>query len=107
MFEIKRLYSFISYKFLIIFISFFIGFIQPGIFSRYYDSNTFAALLLISGFLTYLAFLDMGFGKPLYSLMRENYIKRSNELNDVISFSIFFYIIIGIIILITTFGISF
>ena len=107
MFEIKRLYSFISYKFLIIFISFFIGFIQPGIFSRYYDSNTFAALLLISGFLTYLAFLDMGFGKPLYSLMRENYVKKSNELNDVISFSIFFYIIIGIIILITTFGISF
>ena len=83
MFEIKRLYSFISYKFLIIFISFFIGFIQPGIFSRYYDSNTFAALLLISGFLTYLAFLDMGFGKCRLSLA--SFKKKSSSNKPIVA----------------------
>jgi len=97
MFKINQISSFVSYKLLIIILSLFIGFLNPAIFSRIFNQTTFAALLLTSGLLAYLAFLDAGFGKPLYTVMREYFIKKNNKLKSSISFSIIFYILVSIL----------
>ncbi|MBK30596.1 MAG: hypothetical protein CMF53_00075 [Legionellales bacterium] len=97
MFKENKIPSFVSYKLLIIILSFVIGFLNPAIFSRIFNQTTFAALLLTSGLLSYLAFLDAGFGKPLYTIMREYFIKKNNKLKSSISFSIIFYILVSIL----------
>ena len=89
MFKENKISSFVSYKLLIIILSFVIGFLNPAIFSRIFNQTTFAALLLTSGLLAYLAFLDAGFGKPLYTIMREYFIKKNNKLKSSNAFFIF------------------
>tara|TARA_A100001015_G_scaffold134481_1_gene149246 strand:- start:1441 stop:2406 length:966 start_codon:yes stop_codon:yes gene_type:complete len=102
MFRKNQISSFISYKILIIILSFFIGFINPAIFSRVFDQSTFAALLLVSGLLVYLAFLDAGFGKPIYTIMREYFIKKNKKLSSLVAFSIIFYLIVSILTILTS-----
>ena len=97
MFKENKISNFVSYKILIIILSFAIGLLNPAIFSRVFNQTTFAALLLTSGLLAYLAFLDAGFGKPVYTIMREYFIKKNNKLKSSISFSIIFYILVSII----------
>lgn len=52
------------------------GFLQPSLFSKYLDQSDFAFLTLAYGYAVFLEFFDFGTGKPLYTILREKYIKQ-------------------------------
>jgi O-antigen/teichoic acid export membrane protein len=90
---------FVLLNYFAIFIGLLNTYFRPKLFSSYFSESDFAVLTLIYGLAVYLAFLDGGISKPIYSSLREQFIKNSNY-QRLVNQSYSFYTLVLIVALV-------
>jgi O-antigen/teichoic acid export membrane protein len=73
------------------------SFLQPFLFNKFFDEDTFSFLLVIYGISVYLTFMDGGISKPLYAYLRKKFIKKE-ELRDELTHITSFYFFVSVIL---------
>jgi O-antigen/teichoic acid export membrane protein len=91
---------FILLNYIAIFIGLINTYFRPKFFSLFFSESDFAILTLIYGIAVYLTFLDGGISKPIYSSLREKFIKKGNYQNLIHqSYSLYTLVLITALIL--------
>jgi O-antigen/teichoic acid export membrane protein len=87
------------FKVISIVLTTFLNFYQLNLFSKFFDKQTFAFMMVVSGYSYYLSFLDVGISKPLYSTLRKKFLNKDDLLQHLLNTASAFYTLLVIIII--------
>lgn len=93
-----KLKKFAGLRVLSVLLEFIYGFGQPFVFSRSFSEADFAFILILYSCAVYFTFFDAGISKLSYARLRKTYVTASNNMCNVLSDTLIFYIALTVVV---------